>query len=602
MAALGVTLAVTAPALADLSVKAYVDQTVVSLDQSFTLFVELSGSDANRAPDPELPDLGSFAAFVGRSTSQNIQIINGRMSVTRTISYQFIAREAGSFEIPAVQLTFMGKVYRTDPIKIVVRKQPATRARPPGQRGQQGRSTAEVPADNLFLKVTPSKRRVYQNEPVVLTYEIWTKVNVTSYGISRLPNYAGFWSEEFEMPQRPPTRTEVVGGQQFLVAEIKRVALFPQSAGEKMIEPMEVECEVRVASRRRSRDIFDSFFDDPFFARTVRRGLRSKPVKIEVLPLPKAGQPDGFAGAVGEYRLSASVDRNQVTTSEAVTLKVTISGRGNIRMLPYPKVDIPPDFEVYDPKVTESIRRRQGVISGSKTFEFVLIPRAPGNQVIKPVTYSFFNPKTRSYETLRSPAFEIRVSKGAEEYVTAGSGLSKREVKLVGQDIRFIRTELPRFRRIGSEFYRQSLFLLGVVLPLLGLIAAVGYRRHLDKLSSNVAYARSRRANQTAMKRLRHAKQSMKERDSKRFYSEVAKALIGYLGDKFNREDKVLTSEEIESLLRSRGINGELVQEVIDCLSTCDFRRFAPTEEDDREMDAFYEKARQTIVELERVI
>ncbi len=596
------TLAAATPADADLAVKAYVDRTVVGLDQSFTLFIEVSGSDANRAPEPELPDLSEFAAFIGSSTSQNFQVINGRMSVARTLSFQFIARKVGSFEIPSIRIVFRGKVYRTDPIKMTVQKAGGTRAAPQAPSAA-GRSRPGAALEgSLFLKVTPSRRRVYQNEPVLLTYEIWTKVNVTSYGISKLPNYAGFWTEEFEMPQRPPTRTEVVNGQQYLVAEIKKVALFPQSAGEKVIEPMEVECEVRVPRRRRSRDIFDTFFDDPFFARTVRRGLRSKPIKIVVTPLPKEGQPTDFSGAVGEYTLDASVDRTEVKTSEAVTLKVTIKGRGNIKMLPNPKVEIPADFEVYEPKVTDAIRRRGGVVSGSKTFEYVLIPRAAGTQVIKPVTYSYFDPRKRSYVALRSPEFEIHVAKGAEEYVAAGSGLSKTEVKLVGQDIRFIRTEVPNFRRIGARFYRQTLFVIGAILPLLALFTAVGYRRHLDKLSSNVAYARSRRANQMAMRRLRHARQRLKERDAKGFYSEVAKALIGYLGDKFNLEDKMLTSEEIETLLRSRGVRGELVEEVMECLRTCDFQRFAPTQGENGEMDGFYDRAQRTILELEKAM
>lgn len=587
-----------------LEVGAYVNSTTIGLNQQFELTVQLSGSGANGAPQPPAPDLDTFASYVGTSTSTSMQFINGKSSVTRSFTHHFIATKAGKFRIPAIIFSYAGKNYATKPIDISIVKGQARAQRRQPSRGTDGVDSAEDLTDLLFLKATVSKRRVYQNEPVVVSYKIYTALNVTNYGISQLPNSVGFWSEEFELPGRPRLNNEVVNGKQYRVAEIKKLALFPQGPGEKRIDPLAIECEVQMPRQRRRRDIFDSFFDDPFFGlnRTVRKVIHSNAIKIDVQPLPQKGKPIDFSGAVGAFFISGTVDRNHVKANEAITLRIKIAGTGNIKIIPEPKIDFPGDFEVYDPEVTESISRKGGQISGSKSFEFVLIPRFPGNQTIKPVRFSYFDPTSQRYRTIATEAFDIFVEKGEEQFVRAGFGNSKEDVKFIGQDIRFIRLRIPEFQPIGKIFYKSSVFYAMLVLPLLALTGTVAYRRHLDKLSSNVAYARSRKANQMVLKRLKKARAELNTGDQKRFYAEVANAMMGFLGDKFNVAAAGLITDQVEEMLRERGIEEQTVSGFLECLQTCDFQRFAPSESNNGEMKEFFEKARKAIVSLDKKI
>jgi hypothetical protein len=585
----------------DIGIKAFVNRTTIGLNQQFELSVELSGSDANKAPQPPTPNLDEFATYIGTSSSQNIQFINGRMSVSRTFTHHFIADKVGKFEIEPIKLEYKGKTFSTEPISVeIVKSQTA-----PQQRGQTNRSTrgdSEDLSDLLFLKASVDKKRVYQNEPVIVTYKIYTAVNVSSYGISQLPNTVGFWSEEFPTPQRPTLYDEVVNGRRYKVAEIKKVALFPQGPGTKTLDPLMVEIEVQLKRRRSRRDIFDSFFDDPFFGltRTETRTIRSNPISIEVIPLPQNTKPADFSGAVGNFDITATVDKKEVKTNEAVTLKLKISGTGNIKILPQPKVNFPRDFEVYEPKMSENIQRKGQQISGSKTFEYVLIPRFAGNQIIKPVSFSYFDLSTKSYKTLLTDPIEIAVAKGDEQLIAVGVGASKEDVKFIGKDIRFIQLNSPEFHRIGTAFYKGWPFYMLLIVPLLVLAGGYGYRKHLDKLSTNLAYARSRKANQMALKRLRKAKKQLDEGDSRLFYGEVSKALMGFIGDKLNVSAAGLITDQVDEMLRSRGINSEIVSEYIECLQTCDYGRFAPTDSDNGGMQKFFEKAKRAIINLEK--
>ncbi|MEE9168978.1 MAG: BatD family protein, partial [bacterium] len=266
-----------------LIVKAYVDQNFVSIGQQFVLTLEISGADAQSAPVPDPPDISAFADFSGNSSSSNMQIINGRMSVSKSSINYYLARTEGKHQIPAVVLNFKGKSYHSEPITIEVSKGgtgPSAQGRQPSQRPSQLEPEGELEG-NLYLVGEPDRKTVYQNEPVIVTYKIYTRVDVSSYSLSKMPDLIGFWSEEFELPQQPSTHEENVDGKRFLVAEVKKLALFPTDAGEKVIEPMEVDCDVRLRQRRRGRDLFDSFFfdDRDIFGKRVRARIASEPIE-----------------------------------------------------------------------------------------------------------------------------------------------------------------------------------------------------------------------------------------------------------------------------------------------------------------------------------
>jgi len=586
----------------DIAVNASVDQARIALQDQFTLSIEVSGADASRASEPKLPAMESFAAYAGVSTSQSIQLINGRMSVSKSYNYAFIATAAGRHEIGPVTVEYKGEKFATQPMTIEIAQQGTP---PPTQQPGQ-RSTPAEPGTDLgnaiFLKAEVDRRRVFQNEPVLVRYKIYTRVTVTSFGISQLPNFSGFWAEDFQLPQQPRTTQEVIDGQRYLVAEIKKVALFPQSVGKKILQPLQVECEAQVQNRRRSRDLFDSFFDDPFMARTVRRAVASSPVEIEVEPLPEEGKPASFAGAVGNYTISASLDRAAVKTNEAITLKIVISGAGNLRVLSPPKLELPADFETYDPKIDQSINYNNDRVSGSKTFEYVLVPRSAGNIELKPITFSFFEPRSRTYKIVSTSPLALSVTKGTEEFVAVGGGLSKEDVRLIGQDIRFITTAPLPFHAIGAAFHRSPIFYAMSITPVLALGLVLLYRRHQEKLSTNEAYRRGRRAGRVASQHLRKARGLVGKHDGKAFYAEVQRALMSFIGNKLNVAEAGLVTDELATMLQERNVAQETIDAYVRCLQTCDMKRFAPGEISENEMREFIEQASEALEKMERAL
>lgn len=583
------------------TITASVDQTALVLNQQMVLTIELAGEGANSISRVDLPDVSEYLTLIGSGgSSQSIQIINGKMSVQKSFTYFYTAAKEGSCTIPPVSVSLRGQTFSSKPVTVTIGRPAATA---PAQGGSaQPLPASEASDEELFIRALVNKRQVYQNEPVIVTFRIYTRVNVSGYALSKLPETAGFWSEDFPLQQQPQTRNEVINGRKYVVADIKKMAMFPTSPGRVEIGSLGVDCDVRQQARRRSNDIFDSFFDDPFFGRTVRKTVQSRPVSIEVLPFPAAGKPDDFNGLAGKYEIKASVDKQNVTTNEAITLKVTISGEGNIKTIPRPTVVLPRDFEQYEPKVSENIQRTGDRITGSKSFEYVLVPRFPGQQRIRPISFSYFDLTGKRYATASTPELVINVAKGSGDAVAMSAGLSKEEVQMIGQDIRFIKLGSPEWRQRGGQFYRSSWFTLMWILPLLVLAAAVGYRRHIDKLSGNVAYARSRRANRMAMKRLSKASGLLQVDKQKDYFAEIARALLGFAADKLDISEAGMVSSDLEVRLKGRGVPEATIQQYLQLLKVCDYQRFAPSDVTMAQMQGIYKEAKEAIINLEKAI
>lgn len=582
-----------------LTVLSSVNPTQSPLNQQVVFTIELAGEGANKIGQPELPDMGGFLTFLGSGgTSQNVSFVNGRMSVSKSFSFYFLAAKVGSFTIPAVKVVYDNKTVESQPITMTI----SQGAQAPAVSGNAQPSGASSGGDDLFLRAIVSRRRVYQNEPVFVTFRIYAAVSVTGYSIATMPATAGFWVEDVESPQQPQVREETINGKRYVAADIKKIALFPTSPGEKLLGPMTVQCEVKVQARR-SRDAFDSFFDDAFFGRTTTKVVSSPALDIEVMPLPAEGRPVEFNGAVGQYQLKATVDRSDATTDDAVTLKVAVSGTGNIRMISEPAVAIPQDFQRYNPNVTENISRQPGAISGSKTFEYVLVPRFVGQQRIKPVVFAYFDPEARTYKRLTSPELVINVARGQNAVAgTNGGGLSKEEVKYVGQDIRYIKSSIGKLRPAGFRVYGSSTFYLAMIFPLFLLAGAFAYQKHLEKLSGNIAYARSRKANTLAMRRLSKAKSLLHAAQQQEFYAEASDALSGFAADKLNLAKAGLISKDLEDEFKRRNLDDNLTKEYFDLIRQCDFQRFAPANTSIDGMETFYQTAKNVIIKLEKAL
>ena len=576
-----------------LTVRAYLDRSSVRLGERFTLSVEISGSGSRSAENPELPEMEGFATFLGSGSSQQIQLINGRMLSSKTINYTFQATRVGDLEIGAIKVEAGGQVYETSPLKIEISQLSRRRSPSPGRSDQD----AALPEGDLFVRAEVNKRRVYQNEAIVLSYKIYTRVNVSSYNISKQPGTAGFWVEEEPQQKQPSTSAEVIGGRRYTVATIKKMILFSTSSGTKIIDPIVLECEVKV--RRRSRDPFRGFFGDSLFGEVRRELVRSQELKVEVLPLPDEGRPADYDGAVGSFSVKSWIDKPDVKAHDAVTLKVRVSGAGNFSTLGQPEVPIPETFEAYPPKVSQRLKRTAQGLSGEKVYEYVLIPRSVGSQRIGAVELSYFDPSVAKYELARADEIVVDVVPG-EESLSASPGMSKQELKLIGQDIRFIKSDPVTFRKVGASIFDRYTFWLPLLFPMACLAGALGYRRHLDRLSGDVAYARDRRAVRLARKRLGTARFYIGETTQREFFGEVGRALMGFLGDKLNIAEAGMVSDEVGRLLRRREVPGETVERYFECMKTCDLKRFAPSDASTSEMKDLLDKAEAAMVEVDR--
>ncbi len=584
---------------ADVEIKSWLDQKVIGQNQQFTLNVEVSGSEANRTQNPQLPDMDKFSQYLGSGSSQNISYVNGKMSVSKVLKYHFRAKTIGSFTIGTVQLKHKGKIYQTDPINIQIQKSAAKSNASRGSSSQRNSGKTSISEKDLYLKTLVSKKTIYPNEPVVVTFKLYTKVNVNSFNLLKQPGTAGFWVEDVDIGKQLQAKQEVINGERITTAIVRQMVLFPTSSGEKTIEAMQAECGVRV--QRRSRNAFDSFFDDSFFyGRTTPVVVQTKPVKINVLPLPETGKPADFNGAVGQFTMQGKIDKSSAKTNEAINYTLKIRGKGNIKALPDPVWKFPATFEQYPPKSTQSVKSTVNGVTGEKTYEVVLVPREAGTYHLEPVSFSYFDPSQKAYRTLTTDELSIQVAKGKETYTTVASGLTREEVKLLGQDIRFVKTELMPFYKMNDSVTHRPLFWIVLIFPLISLGMAMFYRGHINKLEGDVAYARNAGATRKMKKRLALAKSKLSLQTQKEFYSEIGKSIQGFLGDKLNLSEAGMMSDDVSHKLSQKGVSDSTVQEYFEILSTCDMKRFSPSETREDEMLGLYKRAENILVQLDR--
>ncbi len=569
-----------------LEARASVSPSVVPLNGQFTLEVHLRGT--NRVDvEPSLPDLGAFSRYIGRNTSTSMQMIAGVTTVSLTIQYRYRAIREGTFEIGVIEVEAGGQVLRTQPVTLTVSTAGAA-------AGGGSEEPSGVGPEDLFIVAEVSKTRVYQNEPIEVSYRLFTRVNVSSYSLFDLVESEGFWMEDIPSPRTPEVEQRVRGGQTYTTAVVRRIVLFPAGPGTKTIEPMSVEARLQVQRQRRS--VFDDFFDrGSLFGSQVPIIVVSAPVQVEVLPLPVQGRPRSFTGLVGRLNVSASIDRSSVETNDAVTLELIIEGEGNLRSLAAPIIDFPADFEVFPPEVTESIDRTGSRIRGSRTYEYVLIPRSPGQKIIPPVEMSYFNAESGLYATSASEPLRLDVTGDP----VIGAPIGRAGVETLREDIRFIRIGPPSLGVLGGSLADAPGFWIVALLPLVALLGAMGLRKHWDRLEGDVAYARGRRAGRVAKKRLGQARVVMAEGDARAFYAEVERALRGFLADKLNVAEAGFMSQVAEAELRRRGVPVAATRNYFACLGECDRARFAPPSSSAEERSGFLGRAAEAMTAVQ---
>lgn len=530
----------------------------------------------------------------GKSTS--IQIVNGKRSKTVQSTYTYVLRpvRTGRFSIPAATAKVKGRQISSRPKTIEVASAGAASAQRPQAGQQPQRQSAGVTDSDIFMTLTLDRTKVVVGEPITATLKLYQRVNIAGFENVSFPTFNGFWSQETEAPTNIEFNREVYDGQIYNAALLRKFTLIPQQQGQVIINPAEMTCLVNIRVSSGGTSIFDGFFDD---YRTVRKKVSTKPVTVTVSPLP-AGAPASFAGGVGEFRISAKVSKDTLKTHEAASLLVTVSGKGNVSLLEAPKVNFPPDMEVYDTKVSDRIDKTG--LSGSRTYEFPFIPRSYGDFVIEPVKYSYYDVNQKKYVTLETAPISLVVLKG-NETEHAGvivSGPVQKDVKNLASDIRFINVKDSTLVPQGSFFVGTALF--WVLLVALFLVASVLWAalRHLAARRADVAGTRNRKATKMALKRLHLANTFLKQNLYTAFYEELHKALLGFISDKLNIPASELSRDRISEALTEGGVDAAHAETFIGILDACEFARYAPSAGNDA-MAAHYNSALEVISSID---
>jgi len=570
--------AIAASAQTDIKVQTH---NVVAADEQFnvTFIIEGESKPADFTWEPGDDFQLLWGPQQGRSTS--VQMINGKTTKSVQTTYSYVLRpvKAGKFTIGRASAKVKGQDIYSDPVTIEVVASGSSSSGSQSSGSSQGAQQPQrqsqsgiVQDDDIFLTMDLSRSNVVVGEPITATIKLYQRVNVAGFESAEFPTFNGFWSQELEAPTNIEFARETYDGQIYNSALLRKFVLIPQQQGQVRIDPAELVCLVNVRVSAGGASIFDGFFDD---YRTVRKKVSSKAVTVNVSPLP-AGAPASFAGGVGEFRISAELNKDTLRTHEAASLLVTVAGKGNVSLLEAPKISFPPDMEVYDTKISEKIDK--GGLTGSKYYEYPFIPRSHGDFVIDPVKYSYYDVNQKKYVTLETPPIPITVERGNE--TDAGgivvTGNVQKDVRNLGSDIRFINTKAAGLSSKGDFFVGSALF--WIIIILLTAIAAACWAalRHLAARRADVVGTKNRKATKMALKRLQLAGTFLKQNLYTAFYEELHKALLGFISDKLNMPASELSRERITEALKEGNVNENFIATFIGILDACEFARYAP--------------------------
>lgn len=540
------------------------------------------------------PDLGDFRLLSGPNQSSQMEIVNGRMSSNFSFSYILMAVKEGEFTIAPAAIKVGNDILKTNEITVTVEKSGSTAS--PGSSSQQQSTDVTGTGDkSLFMRAIVSKSDPYIGEQITVTYKLYYRSQIVDYSLSKNPSFNGFWSQDIEIQQNQST--EYVNGERYNVAELRQAILFPQRSGTLEIDPLAMTFMIRQQSQRRPQSLFDQFFGT---YQDVKREIQSNSLSIKVKELP-ANKPASFRGAVGKFDMAVDASKKQLKANESIDLKITISGTGNLKLIQDPELKLPPDFEVYDPDIDDQINVRASGVSGSRTYKYLIIPRHKGNYTIDPVKFSYFDPSSRSYKTIASEPIEVTVEKGdVETESPVYTNVSKEDIKILGNDIKYIKPSAGDLRIKGSHFYGSSLFYLLLAIPVLLFIVFLFIRNYYRKLYSDQHRVRSSKATKVAKKRLATAQLHLKAGEKNPFFEEISKALYGYTADKLNMAYGDISKDKIREQLTLKGISEAHVGELIDIIETSEMARFAPVSSNSSK--DIYDRAAEVIKNIENEI
>ncbi len=569
---------------------------------------QLTYSVNQRSRDLRAPEFTDFDLLAGpyTSTSSSTSFVNGHRtsSFTQTYTFTLMAQRAGTFTIGPATVKVDGDNVQSNGVRIQVLpedEQPTQQStsQPGNSRtSSQSGSSEQVNSENIFVRTIASKTRVQEQEALMVSYKLYfANVDVAQLtNNTKLPEFTGFLKQELEQGEIQ-TELEHYNGRNYQTAVLYRTILYPQHSGDINIDPAKFEAVLRVQTQQRMRSIFDDFFGT---YTNVTKMLTAPGVTIHVAPLP-SGKPAGFSGGVGKFTLTPSISQTELQANEAVTIKLDITGAGNMKLLKTPAVDWPEGFEPYDPKVTNNFSTTTAGLSGTKSIEYLAIPRNPGDYTIPAVTFSYFDIEDKAYRTLSTPEYTIHVKRGAGASEKGEEGTvvrytQKEDIKQLGTDIRYIDTR-PMKKSAAHTVQHADLIWLWYVLPLIIAVLLLIVLRKQIQEAADINRMRYKRANKVAQKRLKAAAAAMKANQKDTFYAAIEQAAWTYLSDRLSIPTAELNKDNIAAILAQKGVNEALIAEVKNVLSTAEFARYAPTT--DHAMNDLYTATTNLINNLE---
>ena len=554
--------------------------------------------------DFKAPTIKGFDVLMGPSRSQqnSVQVINGNTTSTSSVTFTYIlmATTEGTFTIPGATIVAEGNEVISNSVQIkVLPEDKANGISSGGETGTSSSSASSISSSDLFVVANVNKTTVYEQEAFLLTYKIYTAIDLRGFDNVKLPDFKGFHSQEVDLPSDRKWELEHYRGRNYRSTVYRQFILFPQQTGELVIDAARFDASVAQANQ--VIDPFDAFFNGRNAYVEIKKSLFTPKLTITVNPLPQP-KPENFSNGVGEFSLNSSINSTNLKTNDAITLKIEIAGTGNLKLISNPEVKFPEDFEIYDPKVESSSQLTTGGLTGNLVIEYLAIPRNPGTYKIPSAQFSYFDINSKSYKTLSTEEYVLQVEKGEGGSSTQTiTNYSKEDLRVLNQDIRFIKQNEVTMTPRGDYFFGTLPYWLCYLIPIVVFIILFFLNRKRIADNADLAMVKNRKANKVATKRMKKAGNLLKNNQKDAFYDEVLQALWGYVSDKLSIPVSKLSKDNIEDELKKYGVSDELVENFINVLNSCEYVRYAPGDAN-QAMDKIYESSLDIISKMESSI
>lgn len=574
---------------------------IVEVNEQFRLSYTINTQDVD---DFNLPELNAFEVDMGpsRSSQSSVQIINGKMTKNSSITYTYILRanQEGDFTIPAATAIIDGEEHQSNSVQVKVLKATSSQQSQSGGQAPRMRTQsagAQITANDLFIKASVSKKQVYEQEAVLLTYKVYSLVNLSQLS-GGIPELEGFHVQEIDLPQQKSFTMEEYNGKNYGVVVWRQYVLFPQKSGKLKIP--KVDFDALVVQHNRNIDPFEAFFNGGSSIVEVNKKITAPELALDIQPLPETTQQ--FSGAVGQFRIKSDISTTDLKANEALTLKIIVSGTGNMKLMKTPTVNFPTDFETYDAKISDKSKITKDGAVGEKLFEYIAVPRHPGLYSIPPVEFCYFDTKEKTYKTLKTESFSVNIEKSNLPVANTSTNFTQKEdVKLLASDIRYIHLGDVVLIESGQLFGSVK-YVLCFIIPLLTFCSLLIIYRKRAKANANISRQRNKKANKVAVKRMKRASTLLNEKQKSEFYDEVLKALWGYIADKLNIPTAELNKDIVKENLTEAGISNDDIVSLLETINECEFARFSSGNTTLENMRNVYNSATTAINKIENSI